>query len=139
MGHLAYVLQGASLLPKIEAFNARVEYDGGVFEGPLMYGSVSNSTSVAGVFKLKDELVSLGDGVSELVLVKDPGTVEGIGEILTSVLTQKYNCDNLIIVHTRKAKFSFDKNVPWTRDGESGGEHKDIVIRNYHAPIQMIF
>lgn len=139
LGHLAYVLQGAALLPKVEAYNTRVEYDGGVFEGRLMYGSMSNSTSIAGVFKLRDDLVSIGDGVSELVLVKDPGNVEGIGDILTSVLTQRYDSDKLLVLHTKRAKFSFEKPVAWTKDGEAGGEHREIELKNFHAPIKMIF
>ena len=139
LGHLAYVLQGATLLPKIEAYNARVEYDGGVFEGKLMYGSMTNSTSIAGVFKLKEDMVSLGDGMSELVLVKDPGNVEGVGEILTSVLTQRYDSDKLLVAHTKRAKFTFDKPVAWTKDGEAGGEHQEIELTNFKAPIQMIF
>ena len=44
-----------------------------------------------------------------------------------------------MILHTKQAKFSFKKPVAWTRDGEAGGEHSEIVLRNYHAPIQMIF
>jgi len=139
LGHLAYVLQGTALLPKIETVQAKVEYDGGVFEGRLVYGSMTNSTSVAGVIRLKEDLVSLGDGMSELVLIKDPGSIEGIGEILTSVLTQQYNSNNLLIVHTKHAKFSFEKPVAWTRDGEAGGEHTELELCNYHAPIQMIF
>ena len=49
LGHLAYVLQGAAQLPKIEAYKTRVEYDEGVIEANLVYGSMSNSTSVAGL------------------------------------------------------------------------------------------
>ncbi len=41
LGHLAYVLQGMAQLPKIEAVNARVEYDGGAVEGRFLYGSMS--------------------------------------------------------------------------------------------------
>ncbi len=77
LGHLAYVLQGAQQLGKIEKLPVRVEYDDGVFEGELVYGSMSNSTSVAGIVRLRDEMVSLGDGMSELVLVQDPGTMTG--------------------------------------------------------------
>ena len=116
-----------------------MEYDGGTIEDNLVYGSMSNSTSVAGIVHLKEELVSLGDGMSELVLVKDPGTVEGFGEIVTSVLSQRYDGDKLLILHTKKAVFHFDKPVTWTRDGEAGGEHRDIVLRNYEAPIEFIF
>ena len=139
LGHLAYVLQGAAQLGRLESYHVRVEYDGGVVEDDLVYGSMSNSTSVAGIVHLKEEMVSLGDGQSELVLVKDPGTVEGFGELVTSVLSQRYDSDKLIILHTKKASFHFEKPVTWTRDGEAGGTHQDVTLCNYAAPIEFIF
>ena len=139
LGHLAYILQGAMQLPKIESYKTRVEYDDGVIEENLIYGSLSNSTSVAGIVKLREEMVSLGDGISELVLVKDPGSVEGIGEILTSVLSHRFDSDKLVILHTKKARFSFEKPVAWTRDGEDGGKHTEIELCNYPRPIEFIF
>lgn len=139
LGHLAYVLQGMAALPRLESYNTRVEYDGGVFEGRLVYGSMSNSTSVAGIVRLRDEMVCLGDGESELVLVRDPESVVGFGEIVDSVLSQRFDSDKLLILHTKQAKFTFDKPVAWTRDGEAGGEFQEIVLRNYKAPVKMIF
>ena len=139
LGDLAYVLQGAAQLGKLESYHVRIEYDGGVVEDNLVYGSMSNSTSVAGIVHLKEEMVSLGDGQSELVLVKDPGTVEGFGELVTSVLSQRYDSDKLLILHTKKAHFHFDKPVTWTRDGEAGGTHQDVTLCNYAAPIEFIF
>jgi diacylglycerol kinase family enzyme len=116
-----------------------VEFDDGVIETDLVYGSMSNSTSVAGFVKLKESMVSLGDGYSELVLVKDPRDVNGFGEILSSVLSGRFDGDKLIILHTKKAKFSFDHPVAWTRDGEDGGRHQEITLVNYHRPVQLIF
>lgn len=139
LGHLAYVLQGMAALPRLESYNTRVEYDGGVFEGKLVYGSMSNSTSVAGIVRLRDEMVCLGDGESELVLVREPESVVGFGEIVDSVLSQRFDSDKLLILHTKQAKFTFDKPVAWTRDGEAGGEFREIVLRNYKAPVKMIF
>ena len=139
LGHLAYVLQGALQLPKIEPIKTRVEYDGGVIEANLVYGSMSNSTSVAGILRLKEELVSLGDGMSELALIKYPGSVEGLNDILTSVITKRYDSDNLMLIHTRHAKFTFEKPVAWTRDGEAGGEYTEIELCNYKSPIEFIF
>ena len=139
LGELAYVLQGLAQLPKIEKQHTVVEYDGGRFEGDLVYGSVSNSTSVAGIVKLREEMVGLGDGVSELVLVKDPGSVEGFGEIVSSVLSQRFDSDKLLILHTKKATFKFDHPVAWTRDGESGGEYTALTLCNYKAPVKLIF
>lgn len=139
LGHLAYVLQGAASLPNIESNHVKVEFDDGVIETDLVYGSMSNSTSVAGIVKLNEDMVSLGDGMSELVLVKDPGSIEGFGELVTSVLTRRFDSDRLIILHTKKARFTFDKPVAWTRDGEDGGKHKSVELVNYHAPVKLLF
>ena len=139
LGHLAYVLQGMQQLGKIESIRTRVEYDGGAFEGTLLYGSMTNSTSVAGFLHLPEEMVSLGDGVSELVLVRDPGSVAAFAETVNSVLSGRFDSDNLLILHTRKAHFHFDKPVAWTRDGEAGGEYTDIELRNCPRPVQLIF
>ena len=139
LGHLAYVLQGAAQLGKIEAVHTKVEYDDGVFEGDLVYGSMSNSTSVAGIVHLREEMVALGDGMSELVLVRDPGTIDAYGELAASVLSRRFDSNYLKILHTKKARFTFEKPVAWTRDGEAGGEHRVVELCNYHAPVQLIF
>ena len=139
LGHLAYVLQGMQQLPYIAPIQTRVEYDGGVFEGKVLYGSVSNSTSVAGIVRLPDTMVSLGDGENELVLVRDPGNIASFAEVVNSVLTERFDSSNLLILHTKKARFHFDRPVAWTRDGEAGGEYTDIEIRNIHCPVKLIF
>ena len=139
LGHLAYVLQGAQQLGRIEKLPVRVEYDDGVFEGELVYGSMSNSTSVAGIVRLRDEMVSLGDGMSELVLVQDPGTIDAYGEMITAVLTRSFDSRYLKVIQTRHARFIFDRPVAWTRDGEDGGKHRELELCNYHAPVRLIF
>ena len=139
LGHLAYVLQGMQQLGKIEKIPVRVEYDDGVFEGELVYGSMSNSTSVAGIVRLRDEMVSLGDGMSELVLVQDPGTLDAYGEMITAVLTRSFDSEYLKVIQTKHARFTFDRPVAWTRDGEDGGKHRELELCNYHAPVRLIF
>lgn len=139
LGHLAYVLQGMQQLGRIESIHTRVTYDGGAFEGELLYGSMSNSTSVAGFVRLPETMVHLGDGMSELVLVRDPGSVTAFAELVNSVLSERFDSDNLLILHTTKAHFHFDKPVAWTRDGEAGGEYADIELRNCPRPVQLIF
>lgn len=139
LGHLAYVLQGAMSLPNLVAYPTRVEYDDGVVEANLVYGSMSNSTSVAGIVRLPEDMVALGDGRSELVLVKDPGNLVTLSEMADSVFSGRFDNENVLVLHTRKARFHFEKPVPWTRDGEDGGFHQDVELCNYNAPIQLIF
>ena len=92
-----------------------------------------------GVIRLPEDMVSLGDGLSELVLVKDPGNLAELSVLANSVLTRRFDSDKLMILHTKKARFLFDKPVPWTRDGESGGSYQEIELRNYKAAIRLIF
>lgn len=139
LGHLAYVLQGAAELPNIETYHTIVEYDEGTVEEDLVYGSMSNSTSVAGIVKLPDEMVCIGDGVSELVLVKDPGSVEAFGDIIRAVISRSFDSEKLIVLHTKRAKFTFEKPVAWTRDGEDGGKHQSVELRNIPHPVELIF
>jgi hypothetical protein len=73
------------------------------------------------------------------VPVREPQTIDGFGAILTSALTQSFDCPDLLILHTTKARFRFEKPVPWTRDGEEGGAYTDIEIRNIHSPVKLIF
>ena len=139
LGHLAYVLQGMQKLGRIESIHTRVKYDGGEFEGDLIYGSMANSTSVAGVLHFPETLVSLGDGMSELVLVRDPGSIAAFAELVNSVLSGRFDSENLLILQTRSASFHFDRPEAWTRDGEAGGEYTDITLCNHPRAVKLIF
>jgi len=139
LGHLAYVLQGAQQLNKIEPVHALVEYDGGSIESDFLYGSMSNSTSVAGILKLPEQLVCLGDGESELVLVENPAKLTSLTQMLESVISQRFDNEKVHILHTKKAKFTFDAPVGWTRDGEDGGQYTQVELCNIPQAIKLIF
>lgn len=139
LGHMAYVLQGAASLARIEPIEARIEYDGGVIEDRFLYGSMSNSTSVAGMLRLPERLVGLGDGMSELFLVKYPDSVEGLTDIATAFISQSFESNYVSFLHTTRAKFSFEKDVAWTRDGEDGGATREIELINYPHALNFIF
>lgn len=139
LGHLAYVLQGAQQLNKIEPVHAVVEYDNGSIEADFLYGSMSNSTSVAGIMKLPEELVCLGDGMSELVLVRNPSKLAALPQMLESVINKRFDNENIFVLHTKKARFSFDTPVGWTRDGEDGGKYTQVELSNIPRAVQLIF
>lgn len=139
LGHLAYVLQGAQQVNKIEPIHAVVEHDGGTIDADFLYGSMSNSTSVAGIMKLPEQLVCLGDGMSELVLVKNPAKLAALPLMLESVISQRFDNENIIVLHSKKVKFTFDYPVNWTRDGEDGGNHDIVELSNIPRAIKLIF
>lgn len=138
LGHLAYLLEGMTRLPKLTHHQVRVEYDGGVLEEDLVFGSVSNSTSVAGLVKLDNRLVGLNDGLFEILLIRNPRSVGDLNGIITGLLTQNYANPQVEMLKSRFVRFTFDAPVAWTRDGEDGGIHEAVELRNIPSAVKII-
>ncbi|MBR2831827.1 MAG: YegS/Rv2252/BmrU family lipid kinase [Oscillospiraceae bacterium] len=138
LGHLAYVFRGISSVASIKPKHTVVEYDGGVLEDDYIFGSVTNSTSVAGMVKLDPSDVSLSDGEFEIILVKQPMNLVEFSDLVDNVTHQNFQSENLKLLHSKKVRFTFDEPVDWTRDGENGGRHRVIEIENRASAIQLI-
>lgn len=138
LGHLAYILESIGHFGSIMPYNLVAEYDGERIEGEYTFGAVANTTSIAGLVKLKSGLVSLGDGEFEVILIKNPKNLIDLNTIFMGLLSQSYHPDYVKIFKTSKVKFTFDKPVRWTRDGEDGGEYTEITLENIKAPIRFI-
>ena len=138
LGHLAYMLEGLRQLGKLTHYHAIVEHDGGVLEGDFIFGCVTNSTSVAGLMKLDDKLVDLSDGNFELLLVRKPQDLLDLSDIVSSVLSMDFSGPNVSFLRSREVRILFDAPVAWTRDGEDGGEHRDVYISNCHPGVTLL-
>lgn len=138
LGLLAYLLEGLSALPKVTPTRARVEWDGGVEEDEYIFCGVTNSTSVAGMVKLDKELVSLSDGLFEVILVKNPRSITSLSAIALDILGKKYQDPHVQVLHSSRIRFVCEKEVKWTRDGEAGGVHADVTLENRLRAIQIV-
>lgn len=138
LGHLAYVLKGMEQLPKLTYYPATVEYDDGVISGDMIFGSVSNSSSVAGIVKLSKEQIALNDGLFEVILVKNPKNVIEMNQIVSNILSKSFSSGPVTLLKSKNVKFTFDRPVKWTRDGEAGGAHKEVSLENLHSAINII-
>ena len=138
LGHLAYILGGLADMTAIKARHTIVEYDGNVVEGDFIFGGVANSTSIAGLVKLDPGYVDLADGLFEVILVRQPLTMADFLDILASITLQTYDGDNVQLLHAANVKFTFTDDVPWTIDGENGGLHKEIEIKNFQKAINIM-
>ena len=138
LGHLAYVLGGIADVTAIKARRTIIEYDDGVIEGDFIFGGVTNSTSVAGFVKLDPDRVNLADGMFEVILVKQPVTLADFMDIMTGIATTSYDGDNIQMLHSSKVKFTFEEEVPWTVDGEFGGNHREAEISNCREAVRII-
>ena len=138
LGYLAYPLEALRRLPKITDYHAVVAYDGGTVEDDFVFGAVTNSTSVAGMVRLDAESVNLSDGMFEVILVRKPQDLLDLSGIVTSVLSMDFSGPNVLFLKSREIHFQFDKPVAWTRDGEDGRSHSDVLIRNCHPGVELI-
>jgi len=138
LGHFAYVLGGLADVSTIKARRTIVEYDENVIEGEFIFGAVVNSTSVAGLVKLDPKRVDLADGLFEIVLVRQPVDLAAFLDILASLAKQSYDGDNMQLLHASQVKFTFEEDVAWTVDGENGGLHKEVEIKNCHRAVSII-
>lgn len=138
LGYMAYIFTGLLKIPSIVPIRARIEYDGGVIEDDFVFGGVTNSMSIAGLIHLGKEVVELGDGLFEIILVHKPRDIWDANKTIMDILWQNYHTNNVTLLRSKSVRFNFDSAVPWTRDGESGGDHSDLLLTNIHGAVNFI-
>ena len=138
-GWLAYAAGAMSRLPNLTHRWCRIEYDGGVLEGDFIFCAVTNARRVAGFIYLDDGVgVSLSDGLFEVVLIRTPDSLLQVGPIMSDVLNNTFTSEYAMLLHSKRVRVTFREPVKWTRDGEGGGEHIEVVCQNIPRAIQMI-
>ena len=128
LGHLAYLLEGGAQLANLPHYRCRVEYDGGAQEGDFIFGGLLNTVSMAGMLRFDESLVDLQDGRFELLLVRTPKNAVELSDAVTDLLTRRYRGKEVTLVQTSQARFLFQEPVPFTRDGEDGGTHRELLL-----------
>lgn len=140
-GHLAYVLEGATKLGDLgRGYHLTVEHDGGILEGDFIYGMVTNTNSVGGFKVFPSDQVSLDDGVFEVVLVRQPKNVADLQDALVSLVRQSHEESRQVeAFHTSRLKVAAAEPLPWTLDGEYGGDPEVAKIENLHKAITLVW
>ena len=138
LGHLAYILEGARQISQIPVYHMHVKSETKDIEGDYMYGMVTNSRSVGGFPSLDKKNVDLNDGLFEVMLIKVPSSLIELNLILRSVLSRKVHSDYMEYFKTGHISFESDSDVPWTLDGEFGGNHKEVLIENEFQGMELI-
>ena len=138
LGHAAYILEGAKRLHNITSYKMRVEYDGNIIEDEFAYGMITNSVSVGGFKKLTGKNVLLDDGLFEVTLIRMPKKPVESNEILSCLANLKDDSDLIYTFKTDCVKFLPEDVIPWTLDGEFGGEHKNVIVKNVHQALEIM-
>lgn len=138
LGSLAYMIKGMESLAKLKPFHLKAKIGEDIIEGDYLYASVSNTTSLGGFFKLSPEKVKMDDGYFEFVLIKAPDTLAETRKLITGLLAESLNSEYVDLIYTPEIKIKLDSPMPWSLDGENGGEHKEIIIKNISNKINML-
>ena len=134
-GHVAYIMEGAKHLHDILSYNMQVEYEEHVFQDEFIYGMVTNSVSVGGFKGMTGTDVKLDDGVFEVTLIKKPHNPIELNEILACLTNMIDDSDLIYSFKTNEVKITAREQIAWTLDGEFGGEHEEVVIRNLNKRV----
>ena len=139
LGHLAYILEGIASLPTISPYHLRVEYDGQVLEDDFFFGMVSNTLSIGGMKPPNADQVVLDDGLFEVTLVKKPVSLADVANGFQALinLAPAEGTGALVQFQARRLVFTADHPLPWTIDGEFGGQQSVNEVVNCQRALRV--
>ena len=138
LGHLAYILEGATSLTSIKPQHLKIEANGMPYEDDYSFGAISNSTSLAGILTLDPQYVDMNDGLFELLLVRSPKNPIELAEIVYMLTTQNYESNKITFVNADSFTIYADENMDWSLDGEYQEGCERIEIENLHNAIDIV-
>ena len=140
-GHMAYIMAGIAALSSIKPYHIKVEYDGKEIEDDFLFGMVCNTVFVGGFKTLSESVVSVDDGMFEVVLVKKPVSTQEFFDGFQALLNRMSTIGEtgpLIGVHASRLKITSQTPLPWTLDGEYGGKHAVSLLENHNKAITVM-
>ncbi len=137
LGHVAYVLEGVKRLFDIKSYHMKVSSEEVQVEDDFIVGMITNSRSVGGFKNLTGKNVDMNDGFFEVTLIVHPKNPLQLQEIMTALVMAEDNTDMIYSFKTRRLTIETDEEVPWTLDGEFGGNHSYVEIENRHKALNL--
>ena len=142
-GHAAYILSGVKAIGEIKAYpmQVRVLDDASgeeiLSEGRFIYGMITNSISVGGFRNITGKYVALSDGLFEVTLIREPKDILDLQAIITTLLGSNASSPLVKTFKSSHITFTMDEPIPWTLDGEFGGSHQNVEIKNLREVMQI--
>lgn len=140
LGHLAYVLEGATRLGSIQPYPMEVTHDAGVLRDSFCYGMVSNTVSVGGFKGTPARPVALDDGLFEVALVRQPQNPLQLQGILKALASMDSDEGGLVTCfRTSRLTLTAREAIDWTLDGEFGGSCRSVEIVNHRRAVTIVY
>lgn len=128
VGKLAYFATALKNLGSVETYHAKLQLDEENYEGDFIFGAILNSSQMGGVVKMDPDSFDLADGKYEVLLVKKPSGPADVPTILNALMNTDFSSDLFIYKKVQRCSLSFDQPVPWTLDGEFGGDLTELSM-----------
>lgn len=138
LGHLAYLLEGVKRLYDVPSYHVKVTHDGETIEDDFIYGMVTNSRSVGGFRNMIGKNVVFDDGEFEVTLIPTPKTLIELHEIVSELLKNPEKAKHMYAFKAKEVTFETLREIPWTLDGEFGGNHDMVTIRNEQKALDIM-
>ena len=137
LGYIAYLLEGMKRLSSVHSFPMKACWEGNEVEEDFIFGMITNSVSVGGFKNITGKHVKLDDGVFEVTLIKNPKNPVELNNIMLALLNRNIDSDAMYCFRTAELSLESEESVAWTLDGENGGSHKKVVIRNMYRGMEI--
>ena len=138
LGQAAYFFEGIKSLGNIKPVHLKFECEEKTIEDDFLFGAVSNSMSVGGIVKFKENLVKLNDGLFEVLIIKNPKNILQFQSILEGILRGDLEREQIEFFHTKKITVTGGRGVAWTLDGEFAPGKDELVIENIPSALWLV-
>lgn len=137
-GYSAYIMGAIKSLSTLEAYKMKVEINDEVIEDEFILGCISNVLNIGGIIKLDHNVVSVDDGIFEMLFVKKPQNAAEFGELMAALAYKQYDGEIMHLYRANEVKIEIEKAIPWTIDGEYLKDYASVDIKLHHDELKVL-
>lgn len=137
LGHVAYLLEGMKRLAAIKSYKLKVTVNDEVIEDEFIFGMITNSYSVGGFQRITGNNVELDDGEFEITLIKKPQNPIELNRVMAALVDRDIDAECMYCFKAGEVHIESEEDVSWTLDGEFGGSHKEVTVKNLHKSLEI--
>ena len=137
LGHVAYLLEGVKRLSNIKSYKLKVTLNDEVLEDDFIFGMITNSFSVGGFPGITGNDVQMDDGMFEVTLIKRPMNPLELNRVMAALVDREVDSECMYCYKASEIHIESEEEVAWTLDGEFGGNHQEVTIKNLHKALEI--
>ena len=82
--------------------------------------------------------VKFDDGEFEVTLIRKPSNPIELQEIIAALLIEQVDTKHMYTFKAKKISFESEAEIPWTLDGEYGGDHDYVEIIDQQCAMKLM-